>query len=337
MQLSRRQLLKGLGTIALVSLLRRPAPAGAAPTGPLAVQLGWISNVEYAGEYVADNKGYYLAEGIRPEFRSGGPEVDGISQLVSGKAFATLNNLVGVAHSVSNGARLKIVAATFQKDPLTIISLPKNPIRTPKEMVGKRVGVSPVQYLFFTAFCAINRIDPKSLTIVPAGFDPAPLVTGQVDGFVSFMTNQPMQLAERGIQTEALVWADFGWNQFTNCFVVREDVLTDIGKRDQLVKLLRGTVKGWQDVISDPENAAKLMVKLFGDRFGLKESLQIKSANAEIPFILTAETKRNGLLTMSENAIAACIDCTRQAGVDLDRKIFDTGPVEEAIQGIRHG
>lgn len=337
MRISRRELLKELGAAAVFSMFSRLGRSSTLPGTAPGIQLGWISNVEYAGEYVAQQNRFYTDQGIQPEFRPGGPEVDGISQLVSGKALCTLNNLVSVAHSISNGARLKVIAATFQKDPLTIISLPKSPLKTPKDIIGKRIGVSPAQYLFFSAFCKINQIDLKQVKIVPVGFDPAPLVTGQVDGFLSFLTNQPVALREQGIETEALVWADFGWNQFTNCFIVREDALADRTKREELVKVLRGTVLGWQEVIRDPDSAARLMVRLFGDRFGLKESTQINSARAEIPFIQTAETISNGLLTMSDRAIDACIESTRQTGVNIDRNVFCTELINEAVKGISRG
>ena len=57
-------------------------------------------------------------------------------------------------------------------------------------------------YQIIQAFLKTNKIDPASVTIVPVQFDPAPLVNGEVDAFMSFLTNQPIQLELKGIANE---------------------------------------------------------------------------------------------------------------------------------------
>lgn len=330
----RRFVAGGLGCLGGVALARVVWPGGRAAAQTAATfQMGWIANVENAGEFVAAEKGYYTAEGVELELVPGGPGISVEPLVVAGQALVGLSQPDNVARARLQGGLLKVVAATFQRNPSAVMSLASNPIATPQELVGKKLGIQQSGVPIYDAFFTGIGIDPKSITYVPVQFDPAPLVSGEVDAFVSFQTNQPIQLRLEEIETVTFLLADYGFNLFTDAFIVAEESLADEAKRATIVSILRATFQGWRDAIADPEMAAKLVVEEYGKSLNLELEPQTLTLREQIPLIETDETKANGLGTMSEQAIEQNIATLKQSGIDATAAdIFDTSLLAEVYQ-----
>ena len=331
--ISRRQFLRSTGAAAGLGLLPRALWAAPASLTPATLQIGWIWNVEYAGEQIALQKGYYAASGLNLNVRPGGPQVDEMVLLMARKVNAAITDVMVAAQAYQHGAKIKIIGASFQKAAFGIVSLPQKPIHTPQDLVGKKIGVPTKQTWALKFLCLANHIDPASVTMLPVSYDPAPLVNHEVDGFLSFVTNEPLQLAEQGIATVSMVFADFGLADFTGCLTVREDALKDPAQRSILAGMLHGGIRGWQDAVENPELAAKMMVARWGSQYALNEPFQIKAMKAEIPFIVTPESQKNGLLTMSAESIAANVATLSRVGVAINPGLFDTTLIEEVKGG----
>jgi ABC-type nitrate/sulfonate/bicarbonate transport system substrate-binding protein len=316
----------GVGAVGGLALSRAAMAQGTAA----ALQMGWIANVENAGEFVAAEKGYYAAEGVDLELLPGGPGVSVEPLVVAGNALVGLSQPDNVARAREQGGLLKVVAATFQRNPAAVMSLASNPIPTPQDLVGKKLGIQQSGVPIYDAFFTSIDIDPKSITYVPVQFDPAPLVAGEVDAFFSLQTNQPIQLALQDIETVTFLLADFGFNLFTDAFIVTEEALADPARRAAIVAITRATMQGWQDAIADPESAAKLVVEKYGQSLNLELEAQVLTLQEQIPLIETEETKAAGLGTMSEAGIAQNIETLARSGIEATaEEVFDTSILAE--------
>lgn len=325
--------LGALGEPAIASAWRLGAAGGTAAT----FQLGWIANVENMGEFVAVSKGYYVREGLDLNLLPGGPGVSVEPLVASGKALVGLSSADYTARARLSGAKLKIVGTTLQKNPSAVMSLAKSPIRTPHDLVGKKLGLQQTSYATYNAFFQANGIDPKKITYVPVQYDPAPLVSGQVDAFASFQTNQPIALAQKGIKTTTFLLADFGYNTFADAFVVSEKTLADAKARETVKKILRATIRGWQAALAQPAAAAKTVVTGPGKSLGLKLHDQTLTAQAEVPLVRTAATRKHGLLWMDPAGIAVNETSMRRLGIKMPaRELFTNELLQEIYHGRNH-
>ncbi len=137
--------------------------AGAAPRAPVAVttQLLWIENVEYAGYWIADAKGYFAAAGIAPSFLPGGPNLASVEAIVaSGRADVGVDELEKIVDAVARGADLVVVGAIYQHAIAGLLSLPKNPVRKAADLVGKRIGFAPRDKEYIDGIFALNHLPP---------------------------------------------------------------------------------------------------------------------------------------------------------------------------------
>jgi ABC-type nitrate/sulfonate/bicarbonate transport system substrate-binding protein len=328
---------RGIGTAAgaaLAAAAWRPDAPGRAQAQPrAAVQFGWVKTVEFAGSFIADDRGYYKAEGLDVDMLSGGPGIDVVTAIVSGRAmFGCGTGAQILAKARQQGAPLKVIGVLYQKSPLAVLSLKKNPIRTPQDLLGKRVGVAAADSIPWTTWLALNHLDASKITRVPVQFDPAPLVTGQVDAFLSFATEQPVELQVQGVPVEFFLLADYGYSSYSGCYYVLEDTLK--ARRDEVVRFMRAEIRGWEANVANPSLGAKLTVEKYGKALGLSYMSQYLGNKVTIERLMqTPVTRQHGLLWMGEGEIAANVSLFKQTGIGVGPELFTNDVLQEIYRG----
>lgn len=308
-----------------------PAATEDANYGDLTVQFSWIKNAEFAGEYLADANGYYAEEGFSSVNFIAGPTATA-AVVLSGDALVGLSDAVAVTPIIlEEGAPLKIIGATYQKNPFTILSLKDGAnIQTAADLIGKRIGVQAGgNETLFDALLAANGIDPSQVTKVPVEYDPAPLVNGEVDGFLAYVTNESITVQNLGFEVTNLLFAENGLPFVAEAFIVTQDSIDN--NREALKSFLRATIRGWNDAVANPDEGARLAVEVYGKDLGLdieKEKQQSRTQNELL--VVTDETKANGLLTISEALIAQNIATLAAAGYTITAdQLFDMSLLAE--------
>jgi len=296
----------------------------------LNIQLSWIKNAEFSGEYFADTNGYYRDEGFSSVNLISGP-TDTEDVVASGRAFVGLADALAVGEAITEGAPLKIIGSTFQKNPFTILSLKTGAnIRTPQDLVGKRIGVQAGDNEeLFDSFLRVNGVDASRVTKVTVGYDPAPLVAGEVDGFLAFVTNESLTVQNMGFEVSNLLLADNGLPFVTEAFVVEQDSIDNY--RDLLKGFLRATIRGWRDALANPDEGARLAVEVYGANLNLDITKEIQQSRTQNEVLLvTNETRANGLFTISDRLQAQNLATLATAGINLTaQQLFDMSLLDE--------
>jgi ABC-type nitrate/sulfonate/bicarbonate transport system permease component len=205
MLVTRRSVLGRLGGLAMAPALMSPIgrPAFAADLQKVSVQFGWLANVEYAGIFLGLEKGYFKAEGIDLAYSAGGPNApDALVVVAAGKADFGFASWLPLLDAIDKGNDFVIVGTELQQSPLGVLSLAKNPIRTPKDIVGKKIlAQGPNEKTAIDAVLGLAGL-PKEWTMVTTGFSPEPLLAGDGDGYTAFGTNQPITLEKMGLKRD---------------------------------------------------------------------------------------------------------------------------------------
>ena len=310
----------------------------AASYGEISVQYSWIKNEEFAGEFYADKNGYYTDAGFDSVVGVSGPDT-GVAKLLSGTVQVALSDAASIGAAIAEqDAPLKIIAATFQKNPFTILSLKDGGnITTPQDLIGKRIGVQDSNASVFAALLNANGIDASQVTIVPVDFDPTPLMKGDVDGFMAYLTNEALTVQQAGYDITNLPYADNGVPYVAETYSVTDQYLAE--NKDLLKAFLTAEIRGWSDVFSastddtvalvtEYYNAAAAAGDLtFGDLDPTKTALGIE---AEKQLISTDETVSNGLFTISDDLKKQTVASLAAAGWDVSvDDLFDTTIIDE--------
>lgn len=328
--LSRRTALLAAAAAASLALVGC-APAETSDFGELNVQFSWIKNAEFAGEFFADSNGYYAEEGFSSVNFIAGPTATA-AVVLSGGALVGLSDAIAVTPVIlEEGAPLKIIGATYQKNPFTILSLRDGGnIQTAQDLIGKRIGVQAGgNETLFDALLAANGIDSALVTKVPVEYDPSPLVNGEVDGFLAYIINESITVKNLGYETTNLLFADNGLPFVAEAFIVTQDSIDN--NREALKSFLKATIRGWKDAINDPVEGARLAVDVYGRDLGLDINKEIQQSQSQNDLlVLTDETRANGLLTISAALQALNIQTLATAGYTITaEQLFDMSLLAE--------
>ena len=303
--------------------------------GDVTVQFSWIKNAEFAGEFMADDKGYFKDAGFgKVNFLAGPVAQEEI--VATGKADFGLSNAVSTAAAIANSDfPLKIIGATYQKNPFTILSLAdKGNIVKPEDMIGKKIGVQDPNLSLFKAFLAANDIDEDDVEIVPNGFDVAPLEDKQIDGLVAYITNESLLVAGHGFETVDLSFADNGLPFVAESVIATDETLKD--KPEFVKAFLEAEIKGWKDACADYEGGAKLAVEKYGVDIDppLELDKEIAQAKQQCELLVnTDETAANGLFTISDEMVEANMTSLKAAGIDIEAAdLFDLSLLDELLE-----
>lgn len=305
---------------------------GGTDFGTLTHQFGWIKNFQYSGAYLADTNGHYEAEGFSSvELVAGGPNVNVDAAVASGEVFvaSSIPDLSGLA--IIEGAPNILIGARMQKNPLCIMSLAEAPIETPEDLYGKRIGVQAVNEPVWAAFVAANDLDESQLQTVPTQFDPTPLTTGEVDGWIAFVTSQPNVLKVQGFETYNLLMNDFGYPMVAEVYVVTKESATN--EREKIKAFFRGEIKGWWDSFHDPEAGPRLAVEEYGEDLGLDLEAESLGSVAQNELIFTDEAIANGIFTMSDAVLEQTMTTLNNIGIDIAAdELFDLSMINEVYE-----
>lgn len=321
--LTRRALLGGglkiAGGVALAGSLGSLAEiasggrvAGAATRYPISFQLGWLTNTEFAGSYIAQQDGYYDKQGLDVTILSGeGVDVEGI--VGAGKALVGDSNADTCSAAVAQGADLKIIGAKYQKNPFCIISSAKKPIKTPQELVGKRVGVNAYNFTGWSTFLAVNGIDKSKVDTVNEGYTAGPeaLTEGRVDAWMGFVTNEPTVLELSGFPVFTFLLAEYGYEVYADIYETTATAISE--HKEELVAFMRAEREGWLADLEDPAAGLAVTMARYGKKLGLSSKQQKLENSAQLALVRTGYTAKAGLFAMDPEDIAKNVKTLRVA------------------------
>jgi ABC-type nitrate/sulfonate/bicarbonate transport system substrate-binding protein len=310
------------------------APAASSSSGPadfgaINVQLSWLKNTEFAGEYLAIDNGYFADAGFSDVTLTAGGSgsTSAVTAVSSGQAFVGISGPLQVAPAILEGAEVKIIASGYQKNPFDIISLAEDPIADPEAMVGKTIAVSDANILIFEALLEANSIDPASVTVVPFS-DTSQLTSGQVDGYLGYTTSGPYALNLQGYDATEFLLADYGMSIVSEVYVATDEAIAN--QRDEIKAYLKALIEGWHAALSDPEAATTAAVNDYGKEQNYNFEQQLNAFNVQATLQLTPDTEANGLFTMTSDLIAANIDTLALVGYDITaEQLFDLSLLDE--------
>ncbi len=320
--LTRRNLLR-IGGASLAAAAIGP-PAFAAT--PVNLQLSWLHSVQFGGSYIAADKGYWTDGGLDVALVQGGPNAPVEPPVVSGTALVGISAADYTAAAVAEGAPFRIIGVAMQKNPFAIASLPANPVNEPADLVGKRIGMAVANTPVLQALCILNEIDIDAIEIVPTQYDPAPLVSGQVDCLLCWETDLPVAMSVRGVDNTTMLMADHGYALHSQTYIATDDAIAN--RRADLVALLKGEAMGWSDYQSDTDAAAALTVAMFPDA-GLDLETQKLQAARQVPLMFSDLTAANGFGWFTEETVAANIETLALLGRTVSADLWDRSLLEE--------
>jgi ABC-type nitrate/sulfonate/bicarbonate transport system substrate-binding protein len=297
--------------------------------GSVGLQLSWVKDVQFAGEYFATEKGYYKDAGFTSvNLLAGGGQTPTESVILAGQALVGMSSIPETAASIANGAGLKVIAVGYQKNPFCLLSLKeRTPIATIADLKGKSIGCASDNQVTLNGFLKANKLT-NDVDVVATQYSIAPLEAGKYDAQVAFTTNEVIQAQRDGYTPVVLPFAGNGLSFATNPYFVTDDTLA--AKRDMLKALFVAEIRGWTGAVREPAQAAKYTVGIFGKDQNLAVGEQTMEAKAANALMVSADTNKNGLFTLTDALIGDTIASLAAMGTKVTaEQLFDFSLLHE--------
>lgn len=252
-----------LAVVALTGLL---AAAHAGPGLTRATfRLNWLTGGVHTGFYVALDRGYYAREGLDVQVLEGRGSGTTVRLIGSKSDDIGLADAGSAVIGAAQGIPVKVVAELFQVNAFAVIAMADSGIKRPKDLEGKRVGVTPGDALsqLWPALVGANGIDADRVTLVsmdPAAKMPA-LIQKQVDAFLGGADDQAVTLRQRGFNVAVLRFSEFGVPTIGLSIVAHPDTVRD--RPGMLRGFIRASARGWDEARKRPDESVRIHLKYF--------------------------------------------------------------------------
>lgn len=228
----------------------------------VSVVMGYIPHVQFAPWFVADKKGYFAAEAIKVNY-NWGFELDGVKLVGANQAEFALLGGDQVIQARSQNIPVVYVANWYNAFPIAIFSLKEKNITTPKDLIGKKVGLPGFFGATYTGWRALlyeQGIKESNVQTQDIGFNQIAAVTqGAVDAAAGYSNNEPVQLALAGKQINVLQVGEY--SKLVGIGLVTNE--KSIAERPQIVqKVVRAFLRGLADTNSNPQEALAISIQV---------------------------------------------------------------------------
>ncbi|OUS35293.1 nitrate ABC transporter substrate-binding protein [Rhodobacterales bacterium 56_14_T64] len=265
---------------------------GAAGTAQAAdevrLQLQWVTQAQFAGYYVALDKGFYSEEDLDVTILPGGPDIAPPQVLAGGGADVMLNWMPSALAAREKGLPVVNIAQPFKSSGLMLTCWKDTGITSPADFKGKTIGVwfygNEYPFLSWMSKEGISTDGgDDGVTVLKQGFNVDPLLQRQADCISTMTYNEYGQVLDAGVSEDELVtfkYEDQGVATLEDGIYALESNLEDPEFQAKMVRFVRASMKGWKYAEANPSEAADIV--LDNDASGAQTEAHQQRMMAEI-------------------------------------------------------
>ena len=233
------------------------------------LQLKWVAQAQFAGYFVAKDKGFYDEENLDVTIKPGGPDIAPEQVIAGGGADVVVTWMAAALAARDKGVGLVNIAQPYKKAGMQLVCPSDGPIKTTDAFKGHTLGVwfFGNEYPFYAWMNSLGiptEGGPDGVTVLKQSFDVQPLIQKQAD-CISVMTyNEYWQLIDAGYKPEDLIvfnYTEMGVDLLEDGLYALESNLSDPAFKDKMVRFVRASMKGWEYAIENPEEAAEIVME----------------------------------------------------------------------------
>lgn len=258
------------------------------PLTPVKMKLKWMHQAQFAGNYVAIEKGFYKDEGLDMTVEPFAYTDSTVDNVISGKSDFGVAGAEELLVARAAGKPVKAFAVIYKRNPVAAYALKSSGITKPQDFIGKTVGIERginVEYLY-AAMMGKLKIDRKKIKEVSVGYDASELLSGKVDVSSGYIINEPQLVVEAGKEVNTILMGDYGVNMYADVLFTTDDTIKN--KPELVQKVLNATLKGWQYAFEHQDEAVNMTMKYATTS---TKAHQAHMLAASVPLINTGTSK----------------------------------------------
>ncbi len=208
----------------------------------VSVQLIWKHQFEFAAFYAAQEQGYYRDAGLEVAIREGGPGIDGVKEVLEGRADFGVGTSALVVER-HKGKPVVVLAALMQHSPIALLARRKNGVASVLDLAGKPVAVDAHSHDEIEAYLRASGMPAAQIKLIEqTDWTLVSLDQGREAAKAVYVSNEPFLIRGREHEYLLLTPRSAGIDLFGNVLFSHEAF---VKRRPETVKAFReATLKG---------------------------------------------------------------------------------------------
>ena len=225
------------------------------------LQLRWHHQFQFAGYYAALEKGFYKEEGLDVRIHAGDPDHQPVPEVLAGHTqYAESNS--EVLYQRLLGKPLVALAAIFQHSPSVLLTRRDSGIESVHDLMGKKVMLmNMTKDADFLSMFMSEGVSPSQVQIIPSSYNINDLISGKVDAFNSYTTNEPYFLKQHNVAYNIIDPSTYRIDFYSDILFTSEAELRDHPNRVEAMR--RASLKGWRYAMDHPDEIITLLLEKY--------------------------------------------------------------------------
>jgi len=238
----------------------------------VSIQLQWLDQFQFAGYYIAKEKGFYEDVGLDVDIKKFKYDIDITNDV------ATQKSTYGIGRSSliikrSSGVNIKLLSAIFQSSPSVFIASAKSNINNVKDFKNKRIMMTNdvVDTVSLRALLTQNHLSINDMKILEHSFNIDDLVNMKTDLMAAYISNEPHLLKKKGIKINIFDPKKFGFDFYSDILFTSDNEI--LNHKSRAIKFNNASLKGWEYAFSHIEETVGIILKKYNSQKKSKEAL----------------------------------------------------------------
>ncbi len=235
---------------------------------PVTLRLKWKHQFQFAGYYAALEQGYYREKGFDVTVETVNFQESAFDAVKNGNATFAISDSSIVLHRLK-GEPFVVLAPVFQQSPLVLMTLAKDNLSSPYDLIGKRVMYrkgddgAPITAMLVKLGISLDKFQYQDHT-----FDDDLLANGGVDAYSVYSSNQPFLYQEKGLDISLIDPTNYGIDFYGDMLFAHEKYVQ--GNPERAKDFLEASLKGWEYALTHKEE----IIRIIKDKYGNKKSVE---------------------------------------------------------------
>jgi len=302
----------------------------------ITLQLNWLNQFQFAGYYVAKEKGFYKDVGLNVTINELKNKKELANIIKEGKADFAIGRSSLLINKI-NGDDIVALGAIFQHSPLMLLTTNEN-IKSIKDFKNKKIMINPDTEFTASIMAMLNSngIYKEDLNIVEHTFNLEDLINKKVDLMACYISNEPIKLQERNVPYKIFYPKDYGFDFYSDILFTSSKFINE--NPISTKNFYEATLKGWDYAIKNKTETAELIFEKYNTQNKSLINL-IKEADILEKLILNKDTKELGYL--DKNKLEKILDVFKILGltkgeINLDNFIYENNHKKKIIFEIAY-
>lgn len=224
----------------------------------VSLQLSWKHQFEFAGFYMAKEKGFYKNVGLDVEIKEFTKNVNTIDDVLKQKSTFAISYPGVIFKDIQNTV---LLSSILQSSPHVLVSLKSSSIHTIKDFTNKKMMISKdeLQTASFISMLKSANLSFDDFQIKEHSFNIQSLISGDVDIASYYSSNELYELDKRGIAYNVWNPTDYGFDFYNNILFTSKAEVEQ--HPDEVKNFNEASLRGWEYAYSHVTETVAVIMK----------------------------------------------------------------------------